>query len=81
MDGVGDIRMFEFDECLGDFGVVFENKDFCSLSCVRIVLGNIWIVDLLLDSRVKWDGMLEVGDRVMEINGCDLFKVSLEWVR
>lgn len=81
MDGAGDIRTFEFDECSGDFGVVFENKDPCSPSRARTALGNIRIADLLPDSRAKRDGMLEVGDRVMEINGRDLSKASLERAR
>lgn len=78
---VEDISLFEFEDCMGNFGVVFENKVFGSLSCVRSVLGNIRIVDLLLGSRVKEDGKLLVGDWVLEINGCDLLKVSFEWVR
>lgn len=80
-DGAGDIRTFEFDECSGDFGVVLENKDPCSPSRARTALGNIRIADLLPDSRAKRDGMLEVGDRVMEINGRDLSKASLERAR
>ena len=81
VDGEGDTKSFEFDECSGDFGVVLENKDPSSPSCARSALGNIRIADLLPDSRAKRDGLLEVGDRVMEINGRDLSKASLERAR
>lgn len=80
-DVAGDIRSFEFDECSGNFGVVLENKDPGSPSRARTALGNIRIADLLPGSRAKQDGLLEVGDRVLEINGRDLSKASLERAR
>lgn len=77
----GDIRSFEFEDCSGKFGVVLENKDPGSPGRARSALGNIRIADLLPDSRAKQDGKLTVGDRVLEINGHDLSKASLERAR
>ena len=77
----GDIRSFEFEHCSGKFGVVLENKDAGSPSRTRSALGNIRIADLLPGSRAQQDGKLEVGDRVLEINGHDLSKASLERAR
>lgn len=77
----GDIRSFEFEDCSGNFGVVLENKDPGNPSRTRSALGNIRIADLSPGSRAKQDGKLEVGDRVLEINGHDLSKASLERAR
>jgi len=77
----GDISSFEFEDCTGNFGVVLENKAPGSPSRARSTLGNIKIADLLPGSRAKEDGKLSVGDRVLEINGHDLSKASLERAR
>lgn len=77
----GDISSFEFEDCTGNFGVVLENKAPGSPSRARSALGNIKIADLLPGSRAKEDGKLSVGDRVLEINGHDLSKASLERAR
>lgn len=79
--GAGDIKSFEFDDCSANFGVVLENKDPGSPSRTRSALGNIRIADLSPGSRAKQDGRLSVGDRVLEINGHDLSKASLERAR
>lgn len=76
-----DIISFEFEDCTGNFGVVLENKASGSPSRARSALGNIRIADLLPGSRAKDDGKLSVGDRVLEINGHDLSKASLERAR
>lgn len=76
-----DISSFEFEDCTGNFGVVLENKAPGSPSRARSALGNIRIADLLPGSRAKEDGKLSVGDRVLEINGRDLSKASLERAR
>lgn len=76
-----DISLFEFEDCTGNFGVVLENKAPGSPSRARSALGNIKIADLLPGSRAKEDGNLSVGDRVLEINGHDLAKASLERAR
>lgn len=77
----GDISSFEFEDCTGNFGVVLESKAPGSPSRARSALGNIRIADLLPGSRAKEDGKLSVGDRVLEINGHDLSKASLERAR
>ena len=76
-----DISSFEFEGCTGNFGVVLENKAPDSPSRARSALGNIRIADLLPGSRAKEDGKLSVGDRVLDINGHDLSKASLERAR
>lgn len=77
----GDIRTFEFEGCSGKFGVVLENRDTGSPSRTRSTLGNIRIAEISPDSAAKRDGRLEVGDRVLEINGHDLSRASLERAR
>jgi len=72
---------FEFEDCTGNFGVVLENKASGSDSRARSALGNIRIADLLPGSRARDDGKLSVGDQVLEINGHDLTKASLERAR
>jgi len=72
---------FEFEDCTGNFGIVLENKASGSPSRSRSALGNIRIADLLPGSRAKDDGKLTVGDLVLEINGHDLAKASLERAR
>ena len=75
------IGSFEFEDCSGNFGLVLENKDSGSPSRTRSALGNIRIAALSPGSRAKQDGKLAVGDRVLEINGHDLSKASLERAR
>lgn len=77
----GDIRTFEFEGCSGSFGVVFENRITGSPSRARSALGNIRISQILPDSAAQRDGRLSVGDRVLEINGHDLSRASLERAR
>ena len=76
-----DIRTFEFESCSGNFGVVLENRDSKSPSRTRSALGNIRITEISPDSEAKRDGRLTVGDRVLEINGHDLSRASLERAR
>ena len=75
------VSSFEFEDCTGNFGVVLENKAPGSPSRARSALGNIRVADLLPGSRAKEDGKLSVGDHVLEINGHDLSKASLERAR
>lgn len=77
----GDIRTFEFEGCSANFGVVLENRDSRSPSRTRSALGNIRIIEISPDSTAKRDGRLAVGDRVLEINGHDLSRASLERAR
>lgn len=79
--GSGDVRTFEFEGCSTSFGVALENKDHRSPSRTRSTLGNIKIAEILPDCLAKRDGRLAVGDQVLEINGHDLSRASLERAR
>lgn len=77
-----EIRTFEFEGCSsGNFGVSLENKATGSLNRTRSALGNIRIAEISPDGAAKQDGRLSVGDRVLEINGHDLSRASLERAR
>ena len=77
-----DIRTFEFEGCWSEnFGVVLENKDTGSPNRARSTLGNIKITEISLNGAAEQDGRLSVGDRVLEINGHDLSRASLERAR
>ena len=76
------IRTFEFEGCSsGNFGISLENKATGSSSRTRSALGNIRIAEISPDGAAKQDGRLSVGDRVLEINGHDLSRASLERTR
>lgn len=77
-----EIRTFEFDGCSSsNFGVSLENKATGSSNRTRSALGNIRIAGISPDGAAKQDGRLSVGDRVLEINGHDLSRASLERAR
>lgn len=77
-----EIRTFEFEDCSsGNFGVSLGNKATGSANRTRSALGNITIAEISPDGAAKQDGRLSVGDRVLEINGHDLSRASLERAR
>ena len=72
------IRMFEFYKCSSNFGISFNNKLSGNQTKTRTFLGNIRIVEITSGSPAEIDGRLQVGDKVVEINGHDLRKASIE---
>ena len=77
----GEVRTLEFEGCSASFGIVLENRNAGSPNRSRSTLGNIRIAKLLSDSPAGRDKSLRIGDRVLEINGHDLRKASLERAR
>ena len=72
------IRTFEFEKCSSNFGITLNNKLSGKQPKTRTILGNIRIVDITAGSPAEIDGRLHVGDRLLEINGHDLGKASIE---
>ena len=75
-------HVFEFHISSANFGVVLGNKTaILTPSRSRTLLGNVRIVEISAGSLAEQDGRLRVGDRVLEINGHDLGKASIERAR
>lgn len=71
-------RTFEFEKCSSNFGIFLNNKPSGKQTRTRTILGNIRIVDITAGSPAEIDGRLQVEDKVVEINGHDLTKASIE---
>lgn len=72
------VLLLEFEKCSLNFGVILDNK---SSTKTKVSLGNAHISKLLPNSPAFLDGRLKVGDKLIEVNGRDLSKASLERAR
>jgi len=73
------IVILEFDKCSVNFGVVLDNKSSSKSSGrSKVTLGSAQISKILPNSPAFADNRLKVGDRILEVNGRDLMKASLE---
>jgi C-terminal processing protease CtpA/Prc len=74
-----EVLTLEFKKCFVNFGIVLDNKDSIEQSLrSKVMLGNAQISKILPNSPASMDNRLKIGDRMLEINGRDLTKASLE---
>lgn len=74
-----EVLTLEFKKCSANFGIVLDYKDSIKSSLrSKVMLGNAQISKILPNSPALMDKRLKVGDRILEINGKDLAKASLE---
>jgi len=77
-----EVVSFEFEKCSLNFGIILDNKPSNRTSTkTKVALGNAQISKLLPNSPASLDGRLKVGDKLVEVNGRDLTKASLERAR
>lgn len=74
-----EVLTLEFKKCSANFGIVLDYKDSIKPSLrSKVMLGNAQISKILPNSPAFMDKRLKLGDRILEINGRDLAKASLE---
>lgn len=69
----------QFENCMLNFGVILDNKTSNKTSVKsKVALGNVQVSKILPKSPASLDNRLKVGDKLLEVNGRDLTKASLE---
>lgn len=79
------LQKVDFYNCeVDDFGVVISQSKKARIKSTRFGkenCGGIFIFKIVVDSRAYYDGRLEEGDEVLEINGHSTEKITLERAR
>ena len=79
------LQKVDFYNCeVDDFGVVVSQSKRATVETTRYgkeICGGIYISKIVVDSRAYYDGRLEEGDDILEINGHSTEKVTLERAR
>ena len=79
------LQKVDFFNCeVDDFGVVISQSKKASVRATRFgkeSRGAIFISKIIVDSRTYYDGRLEEGDEILEINGHSTEKITLERAR
>ncbi len=82
LQNLGGLQVIDFYNCeVEDFGIVLGQTNKAKLKNTRFgkeKLGSINIVNVIVDSRTYYDGRLEIGDDVLEINGHNTERMTLE---
>ncbi len=81
-ESTGGLQVVDFYNCqVDDFGIVLGQTKKAKTKYTRIgkeKIGGIIIGNIIVDSRTYYDGRLEVGDELLEINGHSTEKMTLE---
>ena len=79
------LQTVDFYNCeVDDFGVVISQSKKARIKTTRFgkeTCGGIYISKIVVDSRAYYDGRLEEGDDILEINGHSTEKITLERAR
>lgn len=77
-----ELLTLEFKKCSLNFGVVLDNKTSNKTSGkAKVALGCAHIAKIIPKSPASIDSRLKIGDKLLEVNGRDLTKASLERAR
>ena len=79
------LQVVDFYNCeVEDFGVVISQSSKARTKTTKVgkeKCGGIYISKIIVDSRAYYDGRLEEGDDILEINGHNTEKITLERAR
>ena len=79
------LQVVDFYNCeVDDFGIILSQSSKAQTKTSKVgkeKVGGIYVLKVVVDSRAYYDGRLEEGDEVLEINGHNTEKITLERAR